>query len=400
MPEDYVTRLKRMYLYDIYQAEPDWRTPAFNDSHRVGILGSMQDAAELFPDDPVIQWAATQGTGGNPPDFTSYLFPYAGFMVMRSAWGDPDARYLCMEAGPFGYGHQHEDKLSFVMYGYGLEHITDPGNYMYDASEWRRYVLSTRAHNTIRIDGQDQARRGLSQTYVTTKPLEDIKWLTSEALDFGEGIYDNGYGPKRDTSVRHRRQVVFVRPDYFVVIDSLEGEGEHEVQSLFHFNHDEAEVEGTVVRTVDPETSNCLVAAAPVEGLQVAIVKGQTRPEVQGFIPAEPWRPSWKTPDAQAPDHGKREIPTAVFTLRAQMPAKLAYVIMPYPKGDPAQATCRFLTVDGPGTAVEVSLPGGKKQAILVGTPGQQVRSGEMGTQRQVALFELDGGKAKLVAEL
>lgn len=400
MPEDYVTRLKNMYLYDIYQAEPDWATPAFNDSGRVGILRYCQDAAKLFPDDPVIQWAASQGTAGQAPAFTSYLFPYAGFMVFRSGWGDPDGRYLCMKAGPFGYGHQHEDKLSFVLYGYGLEHITDPGNYMYDASEWRRYVLSTRGHNTIRVDGQDQARRGLRETYTTQEPVADIKWLTGEALDFGEGVYDNGYGPGRETAVTHRRQVVFVKPDYFLIVDGLEGEGEHEAQALFHFNHDEAEAQGIVARTVDPETSNCLLAGAPVPGLSLAIVKGQTEPEVQGFLPADRWRPSWKTPGAQAPQHGKREIPTAVFTLRAQLPAKLAYVALPYPKGQQPEVACRLLPVEGQGTAVEVSLPDGGKHVVLLGAPGRRVSSGDLSTERQVALFDVSGGQAELIGEL
>ncbi|MBC7287347.1 MAG: heparinase II/III-family protein [Armatimonadetes bacterium] len=321
-------------------------------------------------------------------------------MVFRSAWNDRDARYLCMEAGPYGYGHQHEDKLSFVMYGYGQEHITDPGNYMYDASEWRRYVLSTRAHNTIRVDGHDQRRNGLRETYVTSKPLEDIKWLASEKLDFGEGVYNNGYGPQRQIDVVHRRQVVFVRPDYWVVVDTLTGEGEHAIESLFHFNHDEAEVQGTVVRTIDPDTSNCLVAAAPVQGLEVKIVKGQTEPEVQGFIPDQPWRPSWKTPDAKPPAHGKREIPTAMFTLRAPLPAKLAYVLMPYPKGQQPEVACRLLPVEGPGTAVEVSLPDGKKQVILIGGEGQPVRSGDMATSRQVALFDVTPAGPRLVTEL
>ncbi|MCD6351130.1 MAG: alginate lyase family protein, partial [Armatimonadetes bacterium] len=398
-PGDYAARLKKMFLADVYQTEPDWATPAFNDSGRVGIARYMEQAAELFPDEPVFRWAATGGTEGRPPKFTSHLFPYAGWCIMRSGW-DRDDRYLCMEAGPFGYGHQHEDKLSFVMYGYGREHITDPGNYMYDASKWRRYVLSTRAHNTIRVDGHDQARRGLRETYVTKKPVEDLTWLSGNKLDFAAGVYDSGYGPGRRVRVTHRRQVVFVKPDYFVVVDRLEGEGTHEIESLFHFNHDEAEVQGTVVRTIDPETSNCLVAAAPVTGLQVRVVKGQTEPEVQGFMPAQKWHASWKNPQAKAPEHNKRQIPTAVLTLKAHLPVTLAYVVMPYPKGQQPQVSCRLLPVESQGTAVEVTLPGGKKQVVLIGTPGQATAAGDLRTTKQVAVFDLSGPKPGLVGEL
>ncbi len=52
-----------------------------------------------------------------------------------------DDRYMLFDAGPFGYGHQHEDALSFVIYAYGKYMLVDPGNYPYDSSEWRKYVL-------------------------------------------------------------------------------------------------------------------------------------------------------------------------------------------------------------------------------------------------------------------
>lgn len=68
-----------------------------------------------------------------------------------------------------------------------------------------------------------------------------------------------------------------------MVVDTVEGEGVHQIESLFHLNHDEAEIEGHVARSIDPEVSNVVVAAAPVQGLQVRIAKGETTPEVQGL---------------------------------------------------------------------------------------------------------------------
>ncbi|MBI2298511.1 MAG: heparinase II/III-family protein [Armatimonadetes bacterium] len=319
----------------------------------------------MAPDDPMLRWAS--GRGGTPPAITSLLFPYAGWMVMRSGWRGPDERYALLEAGPYGFGHQHEDKLNLIVYGYGREHVSDAGYYDYDASAWRRYVLSTRGHNTLRIDGQDQHRAGLTATYVTSTPVADLAWDTSPDLDYACGVYADGYGPGWAIRVTHRREVVFVKPDYFVVVDTVEGEGAHTIESLFHLNHDEADVEGSVARSVDPGVSNVLVAAAPVDGLQVRIAKGETAPEVQGFIPGERWHASWRTPGATPPEHGKREVPTVVYTLRARLPAKLAYVVMPYPAKQRPEVTCRLLPPDGEGTALEVTLPGGQRRVILVG---------------------------------
>jgi len=401
LPPDYGERLTSMYHCDVYLAEPDWRLPDLNDGSRRSVLENlMVGQREVAPEDPVLSWAASGGQRGTPPAVTSYLFPYAGWMVMRSGWKGPDERYGLLEAGPYGFGHQHEDKLNLVLYGYGREQISDAGYYDYDASQWRRYVLSTRGHNTIRVDGQDQHREGLRETYVTREPLKDIEWATSDALDYGAGVYAEGYGPERTTAVVHRRQMVFVKPSYFVVVDTLEGQGTHEIESLFHLNHDEAEVEGSVARSIDPGVSNVLVAAAPVDGLQVQIVKGQTEPGVQGFIPNDRWHASWKTPEARVPDHGKREVPTVVFSLRAALPARLAYVLMPYPKGQSPPVSCRLLRVEGPGVAIEVLLPGGRKQVVLIGTPGRQVRCGEMTTERQVAVFDATDQRPRPLKEL
>ncbi|MGQ4871296.1 MAG: heparinase II/III family protein, partial [Candidatus Thorarchaeota archaeon] len=79
MPGDYAKRLRKMFVYDVLLAEPDGATPAFNDSGRGGIGRYIEKAAELFPDDPLFQWAVSKGERGKGPDFTSYLFPYAGF---------------------------------------------------------------------------------------------------------------------------------------------------------------------------------------------------------------------------------------------------------------------------------------------------------------------------------
>ncbi len=401
LPADYAQRLAAMYRCDLYLAEPDWRLPDLNDGSRRSVLDSLAvGAREVAPDDPVLQWAASGGQTGTPPPTTSTLFPFAGWMVMRSGWQGSGERYGLLEVGPYGYGHQHEDKLNLIIYGYGREHISDAGYYDYDASDWRRYVLSTRGHNTLRIDGQDQHRAGLQDTYVTKEPVADLQWATNSALDYGAGVYADGYGPQRATKVTHRRELVFVKPDYFVVVDTVEGEGVHQIESMFHLNHDEAEIEGPVARSVDPGVSNVVVAAAPVEGLQVRIGKGESTPEVQGFIPNERWRASWKTPQARSAEHGKREVPTVIYTLTAALPAKLVYVLMPYPLGQRPDVTCRLLPLEGQGTAVQVLLPAGQQRAVLIGKPGQPVSSGTMRTQRQVAVFDTSGPAPCLRSEL
>ena len=78
---------------------------------------------------------------------------------------------------------------------------------------------------------------------------------------------------------------------------------------------------------------------------------------MQGFVARSSWRPSWKHPEAQRPEHGKREVPTAVFSLRAKTPARMVYVIYPYMKAEKATAIVEDLTpAGGSGKPVRVKI--------------------------------------------
>lgn len=73
---------------------------------------------------------------------------------------------------------------------------------------------------------------------------------------------------------------------------------------------------------------------------------------------------------------------------------------MPCPANQRPEVTCRLLPVDGPGTAVQVSLPGGEQRAVLLGKPGQHVSCGTMSTQRHVAVFDTSDAGSRLLSEL
>ena len=66
------------------------------------------------------------------------------------------------DCGELGFGsiaaHGHADALSFALRAFGEDVLVDPGTYDYFTHpEWRRYFRSTRAHNTVEIDGLDQS---------------------------------------------------------------------------------------------------------------------------------------------------------------------------------------------------------------------------------------------------
>jgi uncharacterized heparinase superfamily protein len=93
---------------------------------------------------------------------TSDLVP--GAWALQDAgyygWRGVDGSYLICDAGPIGPdyipGHAHGDMFSFELSLKGQRVIVDSGVYDYVPGEMRSYCRSTRAHNTVEINGEDQ----------------------------------------------------------------------------------------------------------------------------------------------------------------------------------------------------------------------------------------------------
>ena len=288
IPEDYLASLERMYHYSLYVAFPDLRMPAVNDSGTFDIRSAMQDAHTFFPDRSDFEWAATDRRSGKPPESTSTAFPYAGHFVMRSGWGDDDVS-LFFDAGPFGYGHQHEDKLNIILHAHGQTLIADPGNYQYDPSEWRQYMLSSWSHNTVVVDGQGQHQQGKPrEEYIVDAPLPHT-WISEPGFDYVSAAYDEGYGPERDRTVTHRRSILYIKPDLWIVTDILtpEDDSVHHYESAFILDTDGASADGLVAQTSNGGGPGCAIYGLGPEGTSLRIAQGEQDPHYRGWMPRD-----------------------------------------------------------------------------------------------------------------
>ncbi len=345
MPADYVAKIQKMYDYDLSASMPDGCLPALNDAPAVNIRVAMKGALTYWPDREDYRWMATSGSEGKRPPVGSVALPFAGHLVMRTGYDSQDL-YLLFDAGPYGYGHQHEDALSFVIYSQGRRQVVDAGSYAYDSSQWRKYVLSTRGHNTIRVDGLDQHRGGRNRLeYVLSKPLPN-KWIAGDGFDYASGAYTDGYGSKNDVKVVHTRSIFFVKPEYWIVTDFLIPADplHHKYESLFHLDGDAVEADGTTARTLNKESSN-LTIISPTDDLRVRIVSGQERPFVQGWIVKSGYE--------------MRPLPTAVFTKEVAGPASFQYVFFPTAKDAQCPVTGVKRLHVGTAAGMEISFQDG-----------------------------------------
>ena len=325
VPEDYLASLERAYHYSLYVSSPDLRMPAVNDSGSYDIRSAMREAHGFFPERTDFEWAATDGKSGTPPAPSSTAFPYAGYFVMRSGW-DVNDPCLLFDGGPYGYGHQHEDKLNVILYAHGRVLIADPGNYQYDTSEWRRYMLSSWSHNTVTVDGMGQHRKGKPrEQYIVSEPLPHT-WIGGPGFDYVSAAYDEGYGPEEDRTVTHRRSILYIKPDVWIVTDIMtpSDEENHGYESAFILTADGAAAEGLCVRTSHPDGPGCALHGLGPDGASLRIATGEREPNLRGWMP-KPGDISCCHPT-----------PTAVYSFSGCGKIAATYVIAPISEGAPS----------------------------------------------------------------
>lgn len=252
-----------------------------------------------------------------PPDATCQrLFPDGRYVVMRSGW-DRHAHHLIADVGPLGCrfsaGHGHADLLSVQCSAFGQNYLVDPGTCCYTADpQWRDYFRSTAAHNTVTVDGRSQAIPGGPFSWQSKKPKARLnRCESSKHYEMVDAEHD-GY---EAVGVVHRRRVMFVRSQYWIVVDDLSGTDEHRVDLCYQFaplsvrreHHD-------WVRASGPDGSALLLRAFSVVPLDVSLVRGHQEP-IRGWY---------------SPDYGRRmPAPSLAFSARAVLPLRIVTVITP-----------------------------------------------------------------------
>lgn len=226
---DLDSALGNMVAYLAAVMRPDRSFPQLNDGF---ILWDSQRLLELGRQfgRSDIEYIGSSGRMGSRPDYCSRSFPNAGVHVMRSDW-DRGACYSIFDTGPYGGPHGHEDKLSFELFSGGIPFIVDPGSYTYNKKDpYRSYFVGSQGHNTVMVDGGSQIRRwGPEHAEPSVNDTEHGVWHSGLHFDFASGQYDEGYAPFAFTpsentaivsDVKHRRDVIFAKPNFWIIVDS------------------------------------------------------------------------------------------------------------------------------------------------------------------------------------
>lgn len=149
---------------------------------------------------------------------------------------EKSGQQLQIDAGPLGSGnggHGHADALSICLVRNGQNLLMDPGTFEYvgDSGE-RARLRGTGSHNTMQVDGRDQADSTGPFSWRNPPRVNVEQWIAGRQFDLFQGSHD-GYS-RLPSPVIHRRWVFHKKGDFSLVRDLAEGGGSHQLDIAWH----------------------------------------------------------------------------------------------------------------------------------------------------------------------
>lgn len=288
---------------------------------------------------PDIEYIETGGKAGSVPKQCSYPLRsnesyWAGTYFMRSDW-TPEAVAMHVRFGPIQYKYSMggmSDVGEVGVWGHGMHLI--PHVYMHPSTgEFKPYGDRSfcgdgLSHNTIAVDGIGQGKYG--RVRYIDEPL-DNPWVTTPAFDYLRGSFT--FDPEK-VNATHTRAIVFVKPDYFLVIDRLTGDEQPHQYRMKYQLHQDLQVQMDGTHAVGMAEGHPRIVVAPTrEDLQLSIITGQKEPRYEG----------WHLVSESNPVAA----PALIYEWEQQAPAAVETVLWAVPPGAGADIDITRTVADG-----------------------------------------------------
>lgn len=208
-----ITYIQKMLNVSYSFEENFGKTPAFNDSAD----GISKDYKALIK--------TCKKYFNLKPEFKGALED-SGFYIIKDQFKKLifDTGEICPKYLP---AHGHCDALSFELSVNNKPLIVNSGTFRYENGEWRNYFRSTKAHNTITIQGQEQ-----SQYWGSFRVADRIKKVRRKSFDYkGIPFYSGAYISFNDNE--HKRFIGFIDEKLIIVLDFVNPK--LSAQSYLHF---------------------------------------------------------------------------------------------------------------------------------------------------------------------
>lgn len=154
-------------------------------------------------------------------------FPHGGIYLLHSTNSKAIIRCTAFQSRP-----SHADQIHVDLWLHGRNVACDAGTYLYSGKGiWRNGLAHTSVHNTVTVDGQDQMKMLTRFTWTN--------WAKGRVLRHTEDVWQGGHdGYQRLADpVDHKRAVLSLSEDRWLVIDTLTGKQDH-LYTLHWLLHD------------------------------------------------------------------------------------------------------------------------------------------------------------------
>lgn len=157
-----------------------------------------------------------------------------GYAVVRSApeISQKESSFLFFQGSFYSQAHKHCDDLSFILQESGRNILIDSGKYGYQQDRFRKYFLSTAAHNTITVDGVSTSRErkhAYGSAIVGEPVCYDGVWVIKGYVDHIKNQYS------------HYRILFYIPGVDLYVVDIIENKSNKPIRELaqwWHFDTD------------------------------------------------------------------------------------------------------------------------------------------------------------------
>lgn len=211
-------------------------------------------------------------TGYSP--VKKWAFPETGHFVHRS-----DDIFLAIDGGPVGPdylpAHAHADIFTYELSVGGSQFVVDTGVYDYEAGSMRDYVRSTEAHNTVCIDGVDQAECWAAFRVARRYTPREVSFTQQADRSVFEGTF-KGYAHLIGDQIEHLRRITVNTGERRIIVeDYVTGYGQHIVRSRIHL-HPDAHIQ---------RKGETILLQRGGQSIQLSIIDSQVRVEKGWYCP-------------------------------------------------------------------------------------------------------------------
>ncbi len=224
-PELILPLLVKMYKYLSAVAQPDNTVPPINDSYE-------QKVSYILP-----TLAGIIGTEKLPAQPRTVIFKNTQFAVMRSELNtEKPSWYINLNAAKLIGSHAHAGRLAVNVWYNNKPILVDSGCSNYDNPLLIEWYRTSKAHNTVIIDGKSDF--ATSQKEVQWAGKRYTENVIQHLVVKPEYKFCRMISPETDetnSGVRWTRDVVLLFDKYLFVHDCFECHGYHDYEARFRF---------------------------------------------------------------------------------------------------------------------------------------------------------------------